>query len=395
MTTEILTEADVAEKPAKIWNAVFISVFATNMLMMFSQQMSNSLIAKYADFLGAPATLVGMVTGLFAVTALLFKFISAPAIDSYNRKIILAGAMSVLGLAFIGYSLANSIPMLMVSRLIQGAGMAFSSTCCLALASDALPVDKLGVGIGYFSLAQAAAQAIGPTIALKLESALGYNITFAIAACSMFFGVFVAMRLKIKFKPVAKFKISMESMIAKEAVIPATINFFLTLAFCVIGSFLVIFGGIQGMGSNIGYFFTVYAVTLLFSRPLVGRLTDKYGFVKVVIPAMVCFAISFVIISFSENLWMFLLAAFVSAFGFGACQPAVQALIMRLVPRERRGAGSCTSYIGNDLGMLAGPPIAGSIIERLGYAAMWRVMIFPIFIAILFVVIFRHRFNPE
>ena len=43
----------------KIWNAAFISIFVANALMNLGQQMVNSLVAKYADYLGAAATLVG------------------------------------------------------------------------------------------------------------------------------------------------------------------------------------------------------------------------------------------------------------------------------------------------------------------------------------------------
>jgi len=39
--------------------------------MNLGQQMSNSLLAKYADFIGAPATQIGMLMSMFAVTALL------------------------------------------------------------------------------------------------------------------------------------------------------------------------------------------------------------------------------------------------------------------------------------------------------------------------------------
>jgi MFS family permease len=83
------------------------------------------------------------------------------------------------------------------------------------------------------------------------------------------------------------------------------------------------------------------------------------------------------------------IAAFFNAFGYGACQPAIQSLCMKRVPKERRGAGSCTSYIGADLGSLLGPVIAGYLAEKIGYPEMWRIMMLPIFIALVFVIIFR------
>lgn len=383
---EHIEQEAIQTTPLKIWNKNFTSVFIANACMYMSMQMMNSLVAKYADHLGASATIVGLVTSLFALSALVLKIVSGPAIDAFNRRWILTGAMLVLTCAFVGYSFSHSVPMLMGSRLLQGCGQAFTATCCLALAADTLPPDKFGVGIGVFSMAQAASQAVGPTVALFLQGVFGYNTTFAIGAVIMLFAAVFATQVKTPAREMKPFKISLSNIVAKEAVLPAVIMFFLGTAFCVINSFLIIYAGLQNV-SSIGYFFTVYAGTLLITRPLIGRFTDKFGIVNVIIPAMGCFALSFVMISFSTALWMFLLSAFVAAFGFGACQPAIQTLSMKSVPVERRGAASSTNYIGMDLGNLVGPVVAGIIIEAFGYNLMWRVMTVFIGVALLLVLV--------
>ncbi len=387
-------EQDLNIRHNKIFTPVFISLFTANALLYLGQQMCTVLVAKYADSLGASAITIGWVSSSFAITAMLFKFISAPAIDSLNRKHILVAAMLVMAAAFVGYSFSTSVPMLLVARLVQGTGQAFTATAFLALAADALPKDKIGEGISIFSLAQAICQAIGPTIGLKLASWVGYSYTFALAAVIMVVGIYFAARIKNIFIPVKKFKITLDSIAAKEALIPAAILFFLAMTFVIINAFLVIFGEEQGVQStDIGYFFTIYAATLLVTRPLVGKLTDKIGYSRVILPAMLFFALSFVLISFASSLWMFLLAAFVSAFGFGACSPALQSLGMKMVPKERRGASSSSLYIGLDLANLAGPPLAGAIAEQLGYISMWRLMIIPIFFAIGIVHLYRYQID--
>jgi dipeptide/tripeptide permease len=64
---------------------------------------------------------------------------------------------------------------------------------------------------------------------------------------------------------------------------------------------------------------------------------------------------------------------------------------MKCVPQQRRGAASSTSYIGQDLGNLCGPIVAGAIAERMGYVSMWRLMILPVAAAVLLVILFRNR----
>lgn len=379
------------KEPDKILNRCFIHIFLANSLMYLSQWMVNSLVAKYADHLGATAAMVGIVSSIFALTALLFKIVSGPALDTYNRRVILVIAMCIMGISYFGYSASSNMPMLVSFRLFQGCGQAFTATCCLALASDTLPPDKFGTGIGIFSLAQAVMQAIGPTVGLALMNCLGYHLTFIIAGSIMVVAAVLAAGVNVPYEKTRSFKISLDSIFAKEALLPAVLIFFLSTAFSVINSFLILFAGKQGIAGNIGLYFTVYACTLLFTRPLIGRLSDRFGMVRVAVPAMLCFALSFLVISISTNLGMILFAGFIAGFGYGACQPAIQTLCMKCVPQKRRGAASSSSYIGNDLGQLLGPNVAGSMILAFGYHAMWRFMTLFIVAALFLVIIYRKR----
>jgi MFS family permease len=132
---------------------------------------------------------------------------------------------------------------------------------------------------------------------------------------------------------------------------------------------------------------------MLITRPIIGRLTDKFGLVKIAIPALFCNIAAFVVISYSSTLWSFLIAAFISAFGYGAIQPAMQALSMKTVPNERRGSASSTNYIGMDLGNLVGPSIGGNVAQAFGYSVMWRVMGIFFVLGVMLMFTFRAMFT--
>ena len=379
-----------AVKEGSIWNSTFLSICLINAFMNLSKQMSNSILSKYIDSLGAAATVVGLVSSTFALAALVFKFFSGPALDSFNRKHIIIGAMLALGISFSGYSMSNTVPMIIVFRFLQGAAQAFTATCLLTMASDTLPPDKFSTGVGMFALFETVAQAIGPTVGLGLMEIVGFNKTFLISAALMFLSATVVVFYRQPpFVRTKRFKISLNSIFAKESAKYAARLVLFNFAVCVVSTYLVIYAAQRGVESNIGLYFTLYACTMLISRPLVGKLTDKYGVCNVLIPALCCFILSYMLISVSITLAMFLLASFVSAFGTGACQPAVQALCMKCVPTERRGSASSTCYIANDLGTLIGAPVAGMIVERWGYTVMWRAMTLPIFLAIALVICIR------
>jgi MFS family permease len=375
----------------RIWNRAFLSVFIANTLMYLGQWMVQPLITMYTAGLGATAAVLGFVAGAFAVTAIIFKVFAGPAIDVFNRKYVLACALVAMALSFFGFSISTNVPLIIAFRFLQGAAMAFTSTTCLTLAADALPQDRIGSGIGIFTLAQAGGQAIAPSIGLFVADHSSFRVTFAVAGVFVIIACVMALRINVPYTPSNKnYKIRLDNFIAIPALLPGSLTLMMQSVFCLINTFLVIYAKERGIG-NIGLYFTVYAAGLFMTRPLFGKLSDKYGFVKIEIPAMCFFAASYFIISYARSLPVFLIAAFVAAFGYGASAPLINSLCMKTVPKNKRGAASSTSYIGTDLGHFVGPIIAAPVASIYGYDIMWRVMTGMIFLAMIVVIISRKR----
>ncbi|THF84176.1 MFS transporter [Cohnella fermenti] len=395
-----MTSNKAAGKSSTIWNRAFIAIFIINVILNLGQFMMNTLVPNFAEHLGATAVLVGMVSSMFAVTALGVRPIVGPATGYFRNNRLLAAAVGVIVLAFICYGLSDSIAMVVAGRLFHGMGMGFLAPLCLSLASEALPGDKIASGIGVFSLGQALATAVGPTLGLELVDTVGYHATFFVGAALMAIVLVLAWRLKATTPSrEGGFRISWDKIVAPEVVLPSVIMFFLASAYSCINSFVLIYGKESGV-EEIGLFFTAYAVCVLFTRPFSGKLADKYGLGRILVPAILIFALSFILISFARSLPMFLLSGAVSAFGYGICQPIVQTLCMKLVPQERRGVAGNTNYIGVDIGYLIAPSVAGAIVTAVqgkggsalaGYSLMFQIMTIPIFIALLLFLWRRNR----
>lgn len=402
--SNLISESAVSEGKQTIWNRAFLSIFIINFILNMGQFMMNTLIPKYAEHLGATATIVGMVSGMFAVTALCVRPVVGPATSYFKKNRLLAVTIGIIIAAFVFYSFATSIPMIIAGRLLQGMGMGFLAPVTLALASNSLPENKMASGIGVFSLGQAVATAVGPTIGLKLLKAIGYSKSFFIAAVLLSIAFVLSLQMKTEEPDrSAGFKISLNNMIDFDVIVPAIIMFFLGGTYSCINSFIILYGGACGI-EDIGLFFTAYAICLLFTRPIGGRVADKYGIDKTIIPGIIIFAASFIIVSFSRTLPTFLLAGAVSAFGYGICQPAMQTLCMSLVPKERRGVAGNTNYMGLDTGYLLIPPLAGTVVtlvqqssgsKLVGYAVMYRIMTVPILIALVIFLVNRNKLTKR
>jgi len=366
----------------------FIKISLINFAMMFGQSMVNILIPKYANSLGATPTIVGIVTSVFALSALLIKPFSGPAIDSFNKKYILFGSGILISLAFLIYSVADSINLLILARLVHGFGLGFTVLACLTIVSDIVPEKDLTTGIAVFSVAAAVSSAFGPQTGLLLLKALGFSTTFLIGMTIMILSSITALTLKTTNKSSIKYRIDFKNLYAKEALIPATIMMLLSAVYVNVTAFIVLFSESVGV-MNIGLFFTVNALALVFSRPIIARLSDRFGIEKMLPLSIVVFGLSMIFISYSNSQSMFLFAAILNAFGYGAAQPLIQSLCMKSVPKNRRGSASATSYYGTDIGYLAGPVISGKIIESFGYQMMFRFT--PVLLGIALFVFFSYR----
>lgn len=393
--------------PTTIWNRMFLSIFFVNMAFNLGQQMSNSLLSLYAKSTGAPADQIGQLMSMFAITALVFRFVAGPAMSAFKRKRLICMATLLMTTAYLGFSFSpaiaqltglNAITIMKCFRLVQGIGNAFGNSCCLTIVADTLPKDKFTTGMGYYALAQVIAQSIGPSIGVFLRDLVGYNKVYIIFAGVMLVAFAASLQIKTAPQKLQPFRMKLDNMIAKECLVPATVTLLVAMGFTSINAFMLVYSEERGIVGG-SLFFTVYALTMLVTRPMVGKLTDRLGFVKVAFPCVLMTALSLNLIGSSSNLFMLLLAAFINAFGYGAVQPMLQSLCMKAVSPERRGSASSTNYIFMDSATIVGPTVCGMVANVFGYTpVMWAIVSIPVVFGALFILLFRgriHRIEDE
>lgn len=375
-----------------IWTGKFLTIFTINILVNAGLYMVNTLVPKATASLNAPVTIVGVVASTFAVTSLLSRPFVGVSGSFLRSRTILRISVSILVAAYGLFGLAGSVSMMIVGRLMQGIGMAFVGPICLTIASNSIPRERMASGIAVFSIGQASANAFGPSIGLWLASNLDYGPAFFTGAALMLISLGLSLALP-EDKPLNHqgFKLSLNTVFAKEALPAGVIFFFLGGAYSCVVSYVVLYGESCGI-ENCGIFFTAYAIFVMLSRLFSGKIGEKYGMSSVIIPGILCYAASFYIISISHTTAMFVFAGAFSALGYGICQPSIQALCMMQVPEERRNVAGNTCYFGVDVGYLVMPTIAGAIITAVqnqggsvteGYIYMYRIMPISILCALV------------
>jgi thiopurine S-methyltransferase (Se/Te detoxification family) len=96
-----------------------------------------------------------------------------------RRLLLLAGILMFVGASLLA-GLAPSLPLLILTRALQGAGAALMMAMAAALMGDAVGAGKGGSAMGLLGALSAAGTAAGPLLGGVLVSAFGWRMTFFI-----------------------------------------------------------------------------------------------------------------------------------------------------------------------------------------------------------------------
>ncbi|HEX9154134.1 MAG TPA: MFS transporter, partial [Nitrospira sp.] len=140
-------------------------------------------------------------------------------------------------------------------------------------------------------------------------------------------------------------------------------------------AFLPLYGVSVGLNAGeVGLLFTVQAFTSFFSKPIMGRVSDRVGRQPLIVIGLLICASTFVCIpQFSMFLVLLMLSA---GFGFGEAvvSSSSSALVADSSEFKTLGAGMGMQGTIMDIGHASGPLLAGVLIAHMSYAGAFSVI---------------------
>jgi len=293
-------------------------------------------------------------------------------------------------LALLGYSTAKNIWMIIAFRALQGCTYGAVAALTLVMSAETLDPEHMTSGVAAFAMSQIFPRLIGPGLGLKLSEKYGFSTLYLSAAGVVLLGIILTFFLEEEPREYSKFKLTLNSIIAVEAMVP--ILALLIMNFCISSttSFMMLHINERGI-PNVEYYFIVSSVAMLVLRPLFGTLADKYGTEKILVITLLCLFAAMNIFARAHSFFDLVMYGIFNSIGYSATVSLLQALVMKVTPAERRGVASSSSYIGSDVGLVIGNLINGSIAQRYGYQTLFTAFSFPLFIAIAIIVIWARK----
>jgi len=380
-------------KKATIWTRGFVCIIISNICANMAMFSVSTYLTTYMSYLGVGAGLAGLIAGLYYTTGLLMRPISGPMQATLNKKKLMTATYALSFVVNLCYAFCPSVGMFVVFRLIHGIQLAFFGSLALTIASSSLPEEKMSSGLGVYSLSGIVSQALGPSVGVfvrGLGESLGgpgggFRAIFLSSALFSLISVIPCFFLPETDSPDAKNQektVWYKNIIAKESLMPSFVIGLFTIAGILYSTYMIPYGAYRGI-ENVGLYFTVNAVLMVVSRPIAGRLTDKYGQNVTFYPGMALYMLSFVIISFATSITYIVVGAACASIGAGIVHPAVQSMALQSVKPRRRAVASNTVFTVMDLGNFLGPTLGGAVLSMGNYESMFRFALIPLALAVV------------
>ena len=356
----------------KIWTRDFVLICFTNMFLFMGFQMTLPTLPLFVEKLGGSDQLIGLVIGIFTLSALVLRPIAGHALESKGRRIVYMTGLFIFVLSVGSYAFVGSLVLLFAMRIVQGVGWGMSTTASSTIATDLIPSERRGEGMGFFGLSSNLALALGPSLGLFLAGTVTFRTLFLICGALGLAGFLLSSQINYKKVETAKEKAVPVKfdLFEKTALKPSVLMFFITVTFGGIASFLPLYANEKGIGGMELYFF-VYALFLLISRLFAGKIYDTRGHLYVYPPGAVLIVAGMLLLAWLPNMPVLLIAAALYGLGFGSIQPALQAWAVEKAAPQRKGMANATLFSCFDLGVGIGAVIFGQLAAFYGYQSIY------------------------
>jgi MFS family permease len=312
--------------------------------------------------------MAGTAVGIaFLATAVARPFAGLFADSGHARRTVASGG--VLGaLGGLGHLWAPNFTVLLISRLLMGAGEA-------ALFSGALPWVLAGAAphrrgrvAGWFGLSMWSGLAAGPVLATVLDRWLSFSAVWDSVVALALMSALLVLATRSESGAAAPLRLPrrLRDVVPPGAPLPGLALGLASYGYGTVAALLVLHLQLDHIGgASVGL--TVFALGFLLTRASGSPLVDRCGGARVAACCMVVEAAGLLTLALATGPGLALIGAAVAGVGVALMYPATVAITLHRTDALRPGAavGAMTSFW--DLGVMIAGPVGGFIAADFGY----------------------------
>ncbi len=371
----------------KLFNLNFNLLMALSFLLFITSSSLMFLIPLHIIDIGGGEAMVGLAAGLTMIIGVVTRPLSGAYIDLHGcKKIILMGTILFCSSTFL-FIFADTVTMVIILRAFQGLAWGGMLSALFTLAAKLAPLKRQGEAMGYFAIAPPAANAIGPLTADYISSTFNYTITIIFISVIVLITFVLTILIKEKNSEIVKKEDKQGGrppLLAKSVILPSIMGLVVAFSYGAIMTFMPILGKVREI-SNVGFFFSLYGMVLVVTRPFAGKTVDRLGYFYTIGSSLVFVILAMAVIAFANTLNLLLVGAVLFGFGMTVSYPSLMKLTVEMSSEEERGRAMATFTAAMDVGAGIGVMGLGYLLSKTSMTSLYLTCAIILFTNLLYV----------
>lgn len=378
------------EPKPKLWTKDFIFVSTINFFLTLFFYLLMVTIVVYADHeFQASTSDAGLVAGIFVIGVLAGRLLAGRYVAQIGTRKLLFIGLLLMTITSLLYFVVSSLSLLIINRLLHGFTFGIAATATGTIVAQITPDSRRGEGVGFYSLSVSMAVAIGPFLGMLLTKNGDFRMIFGLGIllvlCSLCMAVFLTAphQTLTKQQQQAEKGFALSKFFEIKSIPISIVMMIAGFAYSSIMSYFTFYAIEIDLVEIASFFFIIYAIVILLTRPFTGRLFDSKGPNLIIYPSLLLFGVGMILLSQAHHGIILLLSAAVIGLGFGNFQSSAQALAVKVAPIHKAGLATSTFFIFLDIGYGIGPYLLGFLIPYTGYRGLFFTMGFIAFLCMI------------
>ncbi|BCA53990.1 putative Multidrug resistance protein MdtG [Nitrospira sp. KM1] len=344
------------------------------------------VLALFAESLGAGPERIGLIVSISTLTGVLLKLPSGALSDIYGRRFLLRIGVVAFGLPPFIYPFVSDLNTLAGLRFFHGLATAMFAPSALATVAE-LYRERRGAALGTYTACTQSGSLLGPFIGGYLIYGAGFSTAFIAAgifgciAVILFYSLHLDVAVPtVKERGLAAVGADMWKGVViilrnRKVLITSSTDAAKMIANGALMAFLPLYGLSVGLNpGEVGLLFTVQAITSFFSKPIMGRVSDRVGRQPLIVMGLVICSVTFVSMPHVSTFAVLLLLSAGFGFGEAVVSSSSSALVADSSEFKTLGAGMGMQGTIMDIGHASGPLLAGLLIANMSYGSAFAVI---------------------
>lgn len=344
------------------------------------------VLALFAEHLGAGPERIGLIVSVSTLTGVLLKLPSGALSDIYGRRFLLRIGVVAFGLPPFLYLFITDLNSLTALRFVHGLATAIFAPSALATVAE-LYRERRGAALGTYTACTQSGALLGPFIGGYLAHVAGFDFAFVAAGVCGCIAIVLFYSLHLDVVTPRVHQKGMRPLLAemwkgfaivaknRKVLITSATDGAKMIANGALMAFLPLYGLTVGLNpGEVGLLFSVQAGTSFFSKPIMGRVSDRVGRQPLIIIGLLICAATFVCMPHVSIFALLLLLSAGFGFGEAVVSSSSSAFVADSSEFKTLGAGMGMQGTIGDIGHASGPLLAGILIANMSYAGAFTII---------------------